>query len=316
VAKKPRVAGAARRRSTLHRSRVVWKGAIEFGLVHIPVALRTAARDASLDFDWLDKRDMAPVGYQRINKRTGAAIEDANVVKGYEYAKGEYVVLADADFKKANPAATQTVEILAFVDAAGIDPRYFVTPYYLEPGKRGERGYALLREVLRKSNRVGLAKVVIHAKQHLAAVLVHGPHLMLNTMRFADSVLAPDGVVVPGGDLKSVRVGARELQMAERLVEEMTTPFEPDDYQDTYRNDLLAMIDAKVKSGDSHALTEADAPPRKSAQVIDLMSALRASLARGEKRPTAANEARAARDHRTNARKPATKARTARRKAA
>ena len=223
-------------------ARVVWKGAITFGLVHIPVTLRAASRRKDLDFDWLDKRDMAPVGYQRINKRTGQPIEGEHIVKGYRYEGDEYVLMSDEDFRQANPEATQTVDIVAFVDAAEVSPSYFETPYYLEAGKRGEKGYALLREVMRRSGRIGIATVVMHTKQHLAAVRVEGSVLVLNTMRFADEMLSADDLYVPQEDLETVGVGARELEMAQQLVDQMTEPWRPEQYRDTYREDLLARI--------------------------------------------------------------------------
>ncbi|MCM5679996.1 Ku protein [Schlegelella sp. S2-27] len=265
-------------------ARVVWKGAITFGLVHIPVTLRAAQRKNDLDFDWLDRRDMAPVGYRRINKRTGEPIESEHIVKGYQYEKGEYVLMSDEDFRRANPEATQTVEILGFVDAGQISPAYFETPYYLEVGKRGEKGYALLRQVMQASGRAGIAKVVIHSKQHLAALLVEGEVLMLNTMRFADEVLEPGDLYVPDSDLKAVGVGARELEMAQRLVDEMSQDWQPAQYRDTYREDLLTQIDAKIESGQTHTLTPAGEETRAEggAQVIDLMAALRQSVQRAE----------------------------------
>src|ERR1044072_8654448 len=151
--------------------RVLWKGAISFGLVHVPVSLYPASRSEGISFDMVDKRDFAPVGYKRYNKRTGKEVERENIVKGYEYEKGEYVVVTDEDFKQANVEATQTVDIVAFVNAAAVAPYYFDTPYYLEPGKRGEKGYALLREILLRTGRVAIANVVIRSRQHLAAVI-------------------------------------------------------------------------------------------------------------------------------------------------
>lgn len=275
-------------------ARVVWKGAITFGLVHIPVTLRAASRRQDLDFDWLDKRDMAPVGYQRINKRTGQPIEGEHIVKGYRYEGDEYVLMSDEDFRQANPEATQTVDILAFVDAAEVSPSYFETPYYLEAGKRGEKGYALLREVMKRSGRIGIATVVMHTKQHLAAVRVEGPVLVLNTMRFADEMLSADDLYVPQEDLEAVGVGARELEMAQQLVDQMTEPWRPEQYRDTYREDLLARIEAKIRAGQTHTLAavgEEETPARRGAEVIDLMAALRQSVQRAQ-RDTSAGDGR------------------------
>jgi DNA end-binding protein Ku len=275
--------------------RTVWKGAISFGLVNIPVALHAASREHTLDFDWLDRRDMAPVGYQRINKRTGKPIDSENVVKGYPYEHGQYVLLSDEDFKQANPQATQTVEILGFVDVADITPEYFETPYYLEALRRGEKGNALLRQVLQDSGRAGLASVVISRKQHLATLLVRGPWLMLNTLRWADEVLAADDMaeVAAAKGKKGDAVNARELAMAQRLVDEMTQPWDPPQYKDSYRDDLMARINSRIAAGKTHELAEPaeEAPAGRGAKVIDLMEALRGSLRQGEGKAAAPRKA-------------------------
>ncbi|MCU0952855.1 MAG: Ku protein [Burkholderiaceae bacterium] len=290
-------------------ARVVWKGAITFGLVHIPITLRAAAKSQDLDFDWLDKRDMAPVGYQRINKRTREVIDSENIVKGYQYEPGEYVLMSDEDFKQANAEATQTIDIIQFVDVADVPPWFFETPYYLEAGKRGEKGYALLRETLRDSGKAGLANVVIYRKQHLALLMVVNDLLMLNTMRWGAEILEATDLNIPPADLAQVGVRANEVTMATQLVGEMSGPFDPAQYRDTYREDLLKRIDAKIAGGDTHLLTPpGEEPAPAGAQVIDLMAALKASLAKNkggaarggtaaDARPTrsAASEKRAAR---------------------
>ncbi len=262
-------------------SRIVWRGAVSFGLVHVPVVLHAGARANDLDFDWLDRRDMANVGYSRINKRTGKAIDKEFIVKGYQYEKGEYVLFSDEDFRRANVSATQTVEILSFVDAASIPPYYFETPYYLAPDKRGDKGYALLRETLRASGKAALSTVVIHTKQHLAAVLVYDDVLVLNTMRFADEVLAFNDLPLPDENLSGMGVGKRELDMAKRLVEEMTEEWNPAQYSDSYRDDLLKRVDEKIAAGETHLLT----PPSPSvegaahgAEIIDLAAMLKRSI--------------------------------------
>ena len=276
-------------------SRIIWKGAISFGLVNIPVAVKPAARSHSLDLDLLDKRDMAPVGYQRINKHTGKPVQRDDIVKGYQYEKDEYVVLSDEDFRQANVEATQTVDIVSFVDAAAIPPYYFDTPYYLEPDKRGERGYALLHETMRKTGRAALALVVLRNRQHLAALLVAGKALVLNTMRFADEVVPVEDLSLPGG--KKHAASAREVQMAAKLVEDMTEDWNPKQYHDSYREDLLARVHAKVKAGKTHLLTAADeadddAPSaRKGAKVIDMMALLKQSLGQNGKRGRSAGTA-------------------------
>ncbi|WP_342052690.1 MULTISPECIES: non-homologous end joining protein Ku [unclassified Cupriavidus] len=266
-------------------SRIIWKGAISFGLVNIPVSLKPASRTHTLDLDMLDKRDMAPIGYQRINKHTGKPVESDDIVKGYAYEKDEYVVLSDEDFRQANVEATQTVDIVSFVDAASIPPYYFETPYYLEPDKRGERGYALLHETMRRTGRAALAMVVLRNRQHLAALLVSGKALVLNTMRFADEVLPIEDLALPKGGKQGA--SAREVEMAEKLVEDMSEDWSPEQYRDTYRDDLMAVIDAKIKSGNTQLLTPASkdtAPAGKGAKVIDMMALLRDSLGKRGKR--------------------------------
>lgn len=261
-------------------SRIIWKGAISFGLVNIPVALKAASRSHTLDLDLLDQRDMAPVGYQRINKHTGKVIDNEHIVKGYQYEKDEYVLLSDEDFRQANVEATQTVDIVSFVEADSIPPYYFDTPYYLEPDKRGERGYALLHETMRKTGRAALALVVLRNRQHLAALLVVGKALVLNTMRFADEVVPIEDLSLPSGG-KGKAASPREVAMATKLVEDMSEDWKPEQYRDTYRDDLLARIHAKIKAGKTHLLTpaaEEAAPSGKGAKVIDMMALLKRSI--------------------------------------
>ncbi|WP_427307955.1 Ku protein [Cupriavidus sp. H39] len=279
-------------------SRIIWKGAIAFGLVNIPVVLRPASRSQSLDLDLLDVRDMAPVGYQRINKSTGKPVDKEHIVKGYQYAKDEYVLLNEEDFRRANVEATQTVDIVSFVDAESIPPYYFDTPYYLEPDKRGERGYALLHETLRRTGKAALALVVLRARQHLAAMLVHDDALVLNTMRFADEVLPIAELRLPkAASGKPTGAHAREIEMATKLVDDMTEEWAPEQYRDTYRDDLMARIEEKIESGKTHQLTPPAAEeeaPRQGAKVIDMVALLRQSLGqRGKDKPEDETEAEA-----------------------
>ena len=260
--------------------RVVWKGAIVFGLVHIPVSLYPASAAKGLDLDLLDRRDFAPVGYQRINKRTGKPVTSEDIVKGYQYEEGQYVVVTEEDMRQANVEATQTVDIQSFVEAAAIPPYFFDAPYYLEPGRRGEKGYALLRETLRRTGRVGLAKVVIRVRQHLAAVIPVGDVLVLNTMRYADEIRPVAELKLPEDRLEKIGVSKRELEMAERLVEDMSEDWAPEQYHDTYRKDLMARIEAKIDKGQTHEVTEAEegAPAPTGGEVVDLMAMLKRSL--------------------------------------
>jgi len=257
-------------------ARGLWKGAISFGLVNVPVELFSAEkRSSELDLTMLDKRDLAPVGYKRVNKSTGKEVAWGDVVKGYEYKDDKYVVLSDEDFRRANPEAAKTVDILAFVELSEIQPQYFDTPYYLKPEKRGEKAYALLRDTLEKAGKAGIASVVIRTKQYLAALVAQDELLVLNTLRYADELKDPAELEIP-----KAKVTAKELEMAMRLVEDMADEWHPDKYKDTYRDDLLKRIKAKVKAGETEEITEPEKEPRKekSADVIDLMSLLRKSV--------------------------------------
>jgi DNA end-binding protein Ku len=264
-------------------ARSIWKGALSFGLVYIPVQMYSATRSHSLDLDFLDRRDFSPVGYQRVNKKTGKVVEWGDIVKGYQYEKGKYVALSEADFKKANVKATQTIEIGRFVATHAIPPEFFDTPYYLEPAKGGAKVYALLRETLKRSGKVAVAAFVMRGRQHLACVYPHGKTLVLETLRFAEEIRQPDDLELPPESEKAAGLSPKELAMAERLVEEMADEWDPDEYQDTYRHDLMKRIEEKIKNRETHKLTpeEKTREPRKSAQVIDLMEVLRKSLKQG-----------------------------------
>jgi DNA end-binding protein Ku len=263
-------------------ARPFWKGAISFGLVYIPVELYSATHSATIDLDFLDKRDFSPVGYQRYNKRTGKLVEWKDIVRGYQYKKGQYVALSDEDFRQANTKASQTIEISSFTDATSITPEYYETPYWVAPQKGGQKVYALLREALKRTGKVAIANVVVRTRQHLAVLLPKDDVLELNTLRFPDEIRMPEdmGVEVPGA--KEAGLAAREIAMAEKLIEEMTEAWKPDKYRDTYREDLMKRINEKVRNKETHTLTEASgaAKPQKSAEIIDLMSVLKQSLAK------------------------------------
>lgn len=262
--------------------RAIWTGAISFGLVYIPVQLHSASHTSSLDLDLLDKRDFAPVGYQRINKRTGKVVEWADIVKGYQYEKGKYVALSEEDFRQANVKATQTIDIQQFVEQASIPPEYFETPYFLAPGKGGAKVYALLREALKKSKKAAVATFVMRGRQHLAMVHPNGNTLVLNTLRFEEEIRSADDLDLPG---KDSGVTPKELAMAERLIDDMTGEWNPSAFKDTYSRDLLARVKEKIKNREAHKLTPAEKTrePRESAQVIDLMEVLKKSLEQGKK---------------------------------
>jgi DNA end-binding protein Ku len=227
-------------------ARAVWKGAISFGLVHVPIELYPAESRNEFKFTMLDRRDLAPVGYQRVNKKSGKEVPWDDIVKGYEYEDDRYVVLTDEDFRRANVTATQTVEIFGFADTCSIPDHYFEQPYVLVPGRRGEKGYALLRDALRRTERVGLATVVIRARQHVCTVAPVGDQILLNTLRYASELEAmkTHAVETPA---KGNAYSARELEMAERLVREMEEAFDPAAYKDHYHGDLMKRIRAKLK---------------------------------------------------------------------
>jgi DNA end-binding protein Ku len=261
-------------------ARSIWKGSITFGLVNIPVGLYSAEQREEVSFHQLDKRDMSRIRYKRVSESTGKEAPWDSIVRGYEYEEGKYVVLSDEDLKRASPEKTQTVDILDFVDLEEIDPRFFDKPYYLAPDKRGAKSYALLRETLRRTRKVGIATVVIRSKQYLAAVTVHDDVIVLNILRYAQELRDTDDLDLPKGN---GGVSERELDMAERLVEGMVASWDPEQYHDTYQEDLKAMIERRVKAGQTEAGAEPaeEAPKPARGQVIDLMALLKRSVDEG-----------------------------------
>lgn len=259
--------------------RAIWKGAVTFGLVYMPVEMYSASQEERLDLDMLDKRDFQPIGYQRINKHTGKVVEWANIIKGYEYKKGDYVALTDEDFRQANVKASQTIEISSFVEAKDIPSSYFETPYYLSPAKGGDKVYALLREALARAGRVAVATLVMRGRQHLCAVLPSDRALMLNTLRFSGAIKPADDLKLPG-TAKAAGLTGKELDMAEKLIEQMSGTWSPEQFHDSYREDLMKRIKEKIRKKQTHELTAAEKgeKARPKAEVIDLMAALRSSL--------------------------------------
>jgi DNA end-binding protein Ku len=256
--------------------RELWKGAIRFGLVHIPVSLYPGEQSEELSFTMLDKRDMSPIGYKRVNKESGEEVPFDQIVKGYEWEDGRYVVLEKEDFKRANVEATQTVDIVGFVDGDQIPNFFYEAPYYLAPGKHGDKGYALLRETLVRTHKVAIGNVVIRTRQHLAAVYPVENLLVLQTLRYVTELRSPDELDVPK-DLQSAKVQPKELDMAERLVEDMTLKkWDPTEYHDTYRDDLMKLIEQKAE-GKLKAVRKTKAAPK--AEVIDFAALLEKSLA-------------------------------------
>jgi DNA end-binding protein Ku len=261
--------------------RALWKGAISFGLIYVPVQLQTASKDNTLPLHMLDSRDFAPVGYHRVNKKTGKEVDWGHIVKGYEYKKGEFVALADADFKHANIKASETIEIDTFCDVDAIPTMYYEKPYYLEPGKGGEKVYGLLRQALDATHKVAVATFVMHQRQHLCAIAPQGSSLMLLTLRFADEVLsAPQRA-------SSAKVSSAELSMAKQLVQSMAGGFVAGKFKDTYKADLKRRVQEKIRNKETHSLQveEPSSDTRPKAKVIDLMAALKASLDKSGRSP-------------------------------
>ncbi|MGF6549184.1 Ku protein [Paraburkholderia youngii] len=275
---------------------MIWKGAISFGLVHVPVQLYPATRSEKVGFNLLDKRTIDPIGYKQINKRTGKDVTRENIVRGFEYEKDHYVVLSDDEIRSANPESTQTVDILAFVDAADISFLYLDTPYYLTPDRKGEKVYALLREAMTASGKIGVASVVLHNKQHLAALIPLGPMLALNTLRWADEVRGLDEFKVPPEGMKAAGVSAKELDMAKKLIDDMSETWDPMQYHDTFRDDIMALVERKIQAGKTEEVTEVETPheSRKSADILDLSDLLKRSLGRGKGKQAATGRKRTA----------------------
>ncbi|CAN5294686.1 Ku protein [soil metagenome] len=261
-------------------SRVLWKGAISFGLVHIPVSLHSATTDSGIDFDWLDKRSMDPVGYKRINKKTGKEIDKANIVKGIAYEGGKYVVLTDEEIAAVYPRSTQSIDIEAFVQASEVPFVYLDRPYYLAPIGKGQKVYALLRETLLKSQRIGLARVVIQTKQHLAALVPSGPALVLNLLRWGADIRSWEDLNLPAEGSKAAGLSERELAMASQLVDDMSAKWDPSQFRDLFKDEVMALVEKKVEAGQTETVLqpEEEAPQSKSADIIDLTELLQRSL--------------------------------------
>ena len=291
--------------------RVIWKGAISFGLVHIPVGLHSATSESGIDFDWLDKRSMDPVGYERINKKTGKEITKENIVKGIAYAPGQYVVLSDKEIADAYPKATQTIEIETFVDATDIPFVYLERPYYVAPINKGAKVYALLRETLLATGKVGVARVVIQTKQHLAALIPSARGMVLNLLRWGDEIRPWSNLELPPAGLKAAGIKDNELKMAQQLVSDMSAKWNPDDYRDEFKDAVMKLVDHRVKAGKTETVTplEEEQQNQGGAQIIDLTELLKRSLKRpGAGSPAGTSEASGEADQAaTKAKKPVTK---------
>ncbi len=259
----------------------IWSGAINFGLVTIPVKLQTAVRTNDLRFNFLHKTDEGRITQVRRCSLDGEEVAYTDLVRGYEYEKGRYVIISDEDFDRVNPEATESVDIVQFVDLAEIDPMFFDKPYYVEPDKRGRHAYALLREALKESGKVGIAKVVIRSREHLAALKPSGDALVLELMHFADEIVEASSLELPAVETPAVN----EMKVARMLIDTMTEAFNPKQFKDTYREQMLEMIEARA-AGKTIPAGETKAPMRDN--VVNLMDVLQKSLEASKKRGAAA----------------------------
>jgi DNA end-binding protein Ku len=265
----------------------IWSGAINFGLVTIPVKLYSAIRQHELHFNYLHAKDEGRIHNERVCSVCGERVEWNDIVRGFEVQKGEYVVLKDEDFRKASPDASQSVEIVSFVRLDEIDPVLFDVPYYLEPERRGRHAYAILRDSLRRSGRVGIARVVLRSREHLAALEPHGNALVIEMMHWADEVIAPTELEFPQTDGK---VAAAEMKMASMLIDSMTAKFDPGEFKDHYRDELVALIEARAAGKPA---PRGKAKPRATTNVLDLTAVLEKSLAQAKKKAPGPRKARA-----------------------
>jgi DNA end-binding protein Ku len=295
--------------------RAIWKGAISFGLVHVPVGLYPASESSGIDFDWLDKRSMDPVGYQRVNKRTGKVIGREHIVKGVKADAGDYVVLSEDEIRAAYPKTTQTIEIEGFVKAVEIPFVYLDSPYYLEPAAKGEKVYALLREAMAAAGVIGIARVVLHTKEHLAALIPSGAGLVLNTLRWSNEIRDMDALGLPAAGRKAFK--SAELKMAEQLIGDMTVAWNPAGYTDRFADAIHALVKKRVAAGRTETVEPLEeAGDAAGGNVIDLTALLKQSLGH---RKSKTGHAREAANEEALAAKPASKKvakKTTRRKAA
>ncbi|NRF68208.1 Ku protein [Aquincola sp. S2] len=274
--------------------RAIWKGAISFGLVHVPVALYPASSESGIDFDWLDKRSLDPVGYKRINKRTGKEIEKDDIVRGVQVeGSGDYVLLSDDEIAAAYPKTMQTIAIERFVRADEVPFVHLEKPYYLEPSGRGaDKVYALLREAMLEEKVIGIARVVMHSKEHLAALIPTGPALMLNTLRWVEEIRPWDELSLPPEGRGAAKLKPAELEMAAKLVHDMTGRWKAEEFKDQFAAEIHALVKERQQAGKTHVIEAREEAPETSATVIDLAELLKRSL--GERKaPARATKAEA-----------------------
>lgn len=257
--------------------RATWKGFVSFGLVSIPVLLYSGEKRTDVQFDLLDVRDQGKIRYRRVNEETGEEVPWDQIVRAYEYENGNYVMMQEEDFTRVSVEATKSINVDAFVEKSAVEPYFYEKPYIIVPQKGGEKVYALLREVLRSSDRVGIAKVIIRGREYLVGLISEGNAIIANRMRFAQELVNPDDFELPGGTLRDYGITAQDLDMAEKLVDAMSQAWQPGKYHDDYREALLDWIDKKVRTGEG-APQEEEAGPVEQSRVIDITDLLRRSL--------------------------------------
>jgi DNA end-binding protein Ku len=276
--------------------RPIWNGHISFGLVNVPVVLYSGERKSSLGLHMIDSRNSARIKYERVNAETGEEVPWDKIVKGYEYEDGNYVLLSDDEVQTASAEMTKTIEIEQFVDVSEIDIRSFEKPYILVPGKKGEKGYVLLREAIAKAGKAGIAKVVIHNKQYLAALVPQGDALMLELLRFDDELVDVGDFEIPGKDIRQYKVSKQEIDLANKLIDGMTNKWHAEKFRDEYRDVLLKVIEKKVASGQTEVIQSADDEAEaRPAQTINFMDVLKRSLKAKPKTTARASKAPAKR---------------------
>jgi DNA end-binding protein Ku len=282
-----RPAGKQAPRGDTNMPRPIWTGTISFGLLNIPIRLMTAERRVDLHFRMLDSRDQSPIRYERVNAETGEEVPWKDVVKAFEYDKGNYVVMEKEDFKKAAPDSAESVDIEAFVDPAEIGPEYYEKPYYLVPTKKAEKGYVLLRETLKRAGLAGLARVVIRTREYLSLVLPRGDALVLILLRFPQELVPADEYDFPEKSSDAYRINDKELEMAKSLVESMASKWTPKEYRDEFRLRLQKVIEARVHSkGGKVKVEEEEEPAADTAtNVVDFMSLLKKSIDSNKRTP-------------------------------
>ena len=269
-------------------ARPIWSGTLSFGLLNVPVSLMTGERSVDLHFRMLDSRSNTPIRYERVNAETGEEVPWKEIVKAFEYAKGNYVVLEPEDIKSAAAEGREVVDVKAFVEADSIGPEYFEKPYYLVPGKKAEKGYVLLREVLKRTGRIGIARVVIRTREYLSAVMPRGNALVLILLRYPQELVDAGDYKIPEGAASQYRISPKEIQMAEQLIESMSDEWNPADYRDEFRDRLRKVIEKRMKSKGvvtTEPEDEEAMPENATTNVVDFMSLLQKSLASNKRTP-------------------------------